>query len=230
MKNRYLKNARIAEKKVRELISLFCQDLTATQIANITGVSRITVNAYLKLIRTQIAQFCEEQNPYYHSNGLFPVIMNKQILLAGDHYSRPNENHFYGIFKTEQGIFTQNIIDIDAVALNNWLKGKMHGYSAFVEENQLNLFDAIADFERTKLFRLSNSLLQKGKSRIDEIDLFWGVMKSRIIKFRGLNTSTTYLHVKESEFRYNYRNTDLFTLLHTLIRQRPLHYMRQEVA
>ena len=33
MKNRYLKGAHISEKKVRELLKLFSEDLTATQIA-----------------------------------------------------------------------------------------------------------------------------------------------------------------------------------------------------
>ena|SRR5690349_15138663 len=69
MKNRYLKGAHLSERKVRELIKLFSEDLTATQIANITGISRITVNAYFKLIRTHIAKFCEERNPFHFING-----------------------------------------------------------------------------------------------------------------------------------------------------------------
>ncbi len=74
MKNKYLKGAHLSERKVRELIKLFCDDLTATQIASITGISRITVNAYFKLIRTHIARFCEEHNPLHISKGALSFI------------------------------------------------------------------------------------------------------------------------------------------------------------
>jgi transposase len=228
MKNRYLKNARIPEKKVRELLNLFCEDRTATQIANISGISRITVNAYLKLIRTQIAQYCEEHKPYYHHNLQLPVIANKQ---SAPDVSCNNENNFYGIFKSEQAIYTSNISHVDAPWLNNWVRGKIRIEKSILEQNDLHIFDAIADFSRARLYRVNNGVhFIKGKSKIDEIDLFWGILKSRIVKFRGLNTGTSYLHIKESEFRYNNRNADLFALIHSLIQKRPLHYLKHETA
>src|SRR5688572_12492821 len=104
MKNRYLKNARIPEKKVRELLHLFCEDLTATQIANISGVSRITVNAYLKLIRTEIAQYCEEQNPYGGYNGSVLPVSNKETAQDSSHNQ---DQSFYGISKSGQAIYTK---------------------------------------------------------------------------------------------------------------------------
>ena len=229
MKNRYLKNARIPERKVRELLNLFCEDLTATQIANISGISRITVNAYLKLIRTQIAQYCEEYNPYSQDNRIIPVISNKQIVIEGNEINCSSENQFYGIFKSEQSIYTKSISTVEKPWLNNWVKGKIRVEDNILEQHSLHIFEAIADFSRTKIYRVNNPFpFLKGKSKIDEIDLFWGILKSRIVKFRGLNCNTTYLHIKESEFRYNNRNADLFTLIHSLIQKRPLHYARQE--
>ena len=227
MKNRYLKNARIPEKKVRELLNLFSEDLTATQISNISGISRITVNAYLKLIRTQIAQHCEEENPYYQNGRQVPVITLKHV--GSDSSSHPD--NFYGIFKTDEAIYTMHIQNVDSSWLNNWVRGKVHVEKNMPQQNDLQIFDAIADLGRTKLHRVNNAEhFVKGKSKIDEIDLFWGILKSRIVKFRGLNSGTTYLHIKETEFRYNNRNADLFALIHSLIQKRPLHYLKQESA
>jgi len=226
MKNRYLKNARIPERKVRELLNLFCEDLTATQIANISGISRITVNAYLKLIRTQVAHCCEEQNPYYQRRREVPVVTPKQAGI-GQH---PNtDSNFYGIFKTDHAIHTMLIQNVDSSWLNTWVRGRLQVEKNILQQNDLHIFDAIADLSRTKLHRVNNAeYFIKGKSKIDEIDLFWGILKSRIVKFRGLNTGTTYLHIKETEFRYNNRNRDLFALIHSLIQKRPLHYLKQE--
>src|SRR5262245_7525579 len=63
MKNKYLKGAHLSERKFKEILRLFAEDLTATQIANISGVSRVTVNSYLKKIRQQIARHCESLTP-----------------------------------------------------------------------------------------------------------------------------------------------------------------------
>lgn len=227
MKNRYLKNARIPEKKVRELLNLFCEDLTATQIANISGVSRITVNAYLKMIRTQIAQYCEGHNPYSHYfQQIFPPNHSSVQISPADQAA---ENHFYGIFRSEHSIYTKNILNIDSTWLNNWVRGKITVDKSAVDANGLHIFEAVVDFSRTKLYRVNlPSIAIKGKTKIDEVDHFWGILKSRIVKFRGLNTGTVYLHVKESEFRYNHRNADLFNMIHSLIQKRPLHFTRQE--
>ncbi len=37
--------------------------------------------------------------------------------------------------------------------------------------------------------------------------------KVRIAKFRGGHKHTFYLHIKEYEFRYNYRNKNLYLIL-----------------
>ena len=163
MKNRYLKNARIPERKVRELLSLFCEDLTATQIANISGISRITVNAYLKLIRTQIARSCEEQNPYYWNRQPVPLMAPHQPVNEAPFH---HDNNFYGIFKREQAIYTMHIRHVDPSWLNNWLRGRMTVDKAVLERNELHIFDAIADFSRTKLYRVNHAeQVIRGKSK-----------------------------------------------------------------
>jgi transposase len=226
MKNRYLKGAHLSERKVRELIKLFAEDLTATQIANITGISRITVNAYFKLIRTHIAKFCEEKNPLHMTNGTiaFLPLENGGTATA----TTGTKKSFYGIFKNDHSIHTDKMGNIDVQWVYDWLKGKIEGDRAIIEKHRLHLYSGIADFNNVRLYRLNGAVpnISRGKSHIDEIDMFWGMLKSRLIKFRGLNSSTLYLHVKETEFRYNYRESDLFELLMEILHKRPLHYSR----
>src|SRR5688572_11011493 len=114
MKNRYLKGAHISEKKVRELLQLFCEDLTATQIANISGISRITVNAYLKLIRMHIAKYCEESNPVHMLNGNYAQngfdTENRTMTYRNGTIVKKS---FYGIFKHQDTIYTDQLINVD---------------------------------------------------------------------------------------------------------------------
>jgi transposase len=225
MKNKFLKGAHISERKVRELLKLFAEDLTATQIANISGISRITVNAYLKLIRTHIAKYCEERNPVHYNNGTFAFL---PLQNPGASSQLKNgvvtKKSFYGIFKHEDLIYTDKLI-VDPTWLYDWLKGKVEADQSLIEKYRLDLYNGIVDFNTVKLHRINNAYsgFSKGRSQIDEVDLFWGMLKSRLVKFRGLNGSTLYLHVKETEFRYNFRNEDLFELLVNIINKRPLH-------
>jgi transposase len=226
MKNRYLKGAHLSERKVRELIKLFSEDLTATQIANITGISRITVNAYFKLIRTHIAKFCEERNPFHFTNGTMTYHASENGIGSGN--GTVSKKSFYGIFKNDDAIYTDKIANIDAEWMYDWLKGKTEGDKNIIERHRLHVYNGIADFNSIRLYRINESIpgITRGKSHIDEIDMFWGMLKSRLIKFRGLNSGTLYLHVKETEFRYNYRENDLFELLMEILHKRPLHYSK----
>ena len=226
MKNRYLKGAHLSERKVRELIKLFSEDLTATQIANITGISRITVNAYFKLIRTHIAKFCEERNPFHFTNGTVTYHASEGGTVASN--DAVSKKSFYGIFKNDETIHTDKIANIDAEWMYDWLKGKTEGDKDIIEKYRLHVYNGIADFNSIRLYRINESVpgVTRGKSHVDEIDMFWGLLKSRLIKFRGLNSGTLYLHVKETEFRYNYRENDLFELLMEILHKRPLHYSK----
>jgi len=226
MKNRYLKGAHLSERKVRELIKLFSEDLTATQIANITGISRITVNAYFKLIRTHIAKFCEERNPFHHTNGMVTYHASENGTVASN--GTVSKKSFYGIFKNDETIHADKIANIDAEWMYDWLKGKTEGDRDIIEKYRLHVYNAIADFNSIRLYRINEAVpgVTRGKSHVDEIDMFWGMLKSRLIKFRGLNSGTLYLHVKETEFRYNYRENDLFELLMEILHKRPLHYSK----
>jgi len=226
MKNRYLKGAHLSERKVRELIKLFSEDLTATQIANITGISRITVNAYFKLIRTHIAKFCEERNPFHFTNGTVTYHASENGTVASN--GTVSKKSFYGIFKNDETIHTDKIANIDAEWMYDWLKGKTEGDRDIIEKYRLHVYNGIADFNSIRLYRINEAVpgVTRGKSHVDEIDMFWGLLKSRLIKFRGLNSGTLYLHVKETEFRYNYRENDLFELLMEILHKRPLHYSK----
>ena len=49
--------------------------------------------------------------------------------------------------------------------------------------------------------------------QINGIENFWGLCKVRLSKFRGVHKHTFYLYIKECEFKYNYRNKNLYLTL-----------------
>ncbi len=56
--------AQISRTKLRQILRLFALDLTASQVAKIANLNRNTVNRYLTLTRSLIADFCERESPF----------------------------------------------------------------------------------------------------------------------------------------------------------------------
>lgn len=50
----------------------------------------------------------------------------------------------------------------------------------------------------------------------------WDYAKRRLSKFNGINGDTFYLHLKESEYRFNHRRGNLYAVLLTMLRREPL--------
>jgi transposase len=227
MKNKMMKGAHLSERKCKEIIRLFCEDLTATQIADVSGVSRVTINNYLKLTRTHIAKYCEEHNPRYRMAGAFsfmPVHAGAGPSFT-DEGLQEEVGWLYGIARHDKKLFVDLLSRQEYEELR-----KMEGnpdYPHFeLGGKRQNHYTAVADISTWKLNKLVSPSLQSSLQDQDEYDLFWSMTKSRLSKFRGLNRNTAYLHVKECEFRYNNREEDLFKLLTFIIQRRPLHYSK----
>ncbi len=191
MTNRLMKGAHLSDRKCREIIHLFREDLNATQIAHVTHVSRITVNNYLKRIRMAIAAQAESLQPGT-SNG------QEQTMIA------PQPVTAYGFYKSSRGISIQAVRDFDPTDLET----VRHRYPHL---------QAVADFSCWRLYRLDNLQQVNGSSMMDEISGFWGWIKGRLQKFRGMHRNTLYLHIRECEFRYNHRDNGLEESLQQLL-------------
>lgn len=229
MKNKYLKGAHLSERKFREILKLFCEDLTATQIANISDISRVTVNNYLKLIRTHIAKYCEEKNPRYYTSGFVPFIPLNGFSMSIENDDNNSRKALFGLYKKDDRILADVIMHPQQKEVIDWAKGKINGDKGAELTKAFGHYTAIADFNNYRLYRVQNNDRPepvKIKTYLDEIDFFWGSLKARIAKFRGLSGHTLFLHVKETEFRYNNRSADLFELLSFIIQRRPLHYSK----
>ena len=64
VKNRYIYHSRISEAKCREILRLFSIDLNATQISELTNISRNSIHKILKALRVRIAMLCEQDRVF----------------------------------------------------------------------------------------------------------------------------------------------------------------------
>ncbi len=85
-------------------------------------------------------------------------------------------------------------------------------------------YDGLVDIGFDKYFRVnhSNNEFANGERHINEIESFWSYAKRRLVKFNGVAKHTFYLHLKETEFRFNHRRANLYLEVLKLLRNKPL--------
>ena len=85
-------------------------------------------------------------------------------------------------------------------------------------------YNALVDLGYKKYYRVNHGSdeIVSGKRHINGTESFWSYAKRRLEKFHGIADSTFYWHLKECEFRFNYRDKNLYQMLLKMFRENPL--------
>lgn len=205
--------ARISRAKFRQILRLFALDLTALQIAAICNLNRNTVNRYLKLTRTLIASFCQQESPFSGEVECDESYFGSRYKKGKRGRGAKNKHIVFGIYKRNGKVYTELVGNVKAKTLQQIIKGKV-SFDSTLYTDGFRSYDSIVHLGYQKHFRIyhQDSYVQ-GDVHINGIEGFWGYAKVRLVKFRGLSKNTFYLHLKECEFRFNYRDHDLYKML-----------------
>lgn len=206
--------ARISKVKFRQILRSFALDLTATQIASLTHLNRNTVNRYLTLIPQSIARFCEQESPFSGTVELDESYFGSRYVSGKRGRGALGKTIVFGIYKRNGKVYTEIVPDVRKDTLLQIVKGKV-SIDSVIHTDGFRSYDSIVHLGYQKHYRIlhSDDKFAIGSNHINGIEGFWGYAKVRLVKFRGLSKNTFYLHLKECEFRFNYRNENLYSLL-----------------
>ena len=224
MVNKYYHRSRISESKFRQIVRLFSEDLTATQIANLTGVSRVTINKILLGLRQRIATYCEQESPFQGEIEVDESFFGARRVKGKRGRGAYGKTIVFGIYKRKGKVYTEIVPDCSRATLHAIIKGKVDVNSE-IHSDKWRGYNGLVDLGYKKHYRLdhSNNEFVRGKSHINGIEGFWGFAKTRLVKFKGMYKHTFYFHLKETEFRYNYRKENLYKLVLKIVKNYPLN-------
>ncbi|QQS40035.1 MAG: IS1595 family transposase [Acidobacteriota bacterium] len=213
------KRARISDRKIREILRLFAVDLTATQIAALTRLNRNTVNRYLKLIREAIAAFCKSESPFSGEVELDECYFGPKRIPGKHGRGAARKTLVFGIYKRNGSVYTEIVPNCSKQTLFAIIRGKVT-LDSTVHTDGMRTYDSIVDMGYQKHYRVYHNRDEfvVGSSHINGIEGFWGLAKVRLAKFRGMRPETFYLHLKECEFRFNYRKQNLYPILLKIVK------------
>lgn len=205
--------ARISRSKFRQILKLFALDLTALQIAEICHLNRNTINRYLKLTRTLVAEYCEQESPFSGEVECDESYFGSRHQSGKRGRGAENKHIVFGIYKRNGCVYTEIVENVKAKTLQAIIKGKV-SFDSTLYTDGFRSYDSIVHLGYRKHFRIYHQAnYVQGDIHINGIEGFWGYAKVRLVKFRGLSKNTFYLHLKECEFRFNYRNHNLYKML-----------------
>jgi len=224
MKNRYAIRARISEPQFRQIVRLFALDLDATQIAALAGLNRNTINRYLRGIRERIAEYCESQSPFSGEIEVDESYFGARRIKGKRGRGAFGKTAVFGVFKRNGCVYTEIVPDCRKTTLQGIIRGRVTLDSVIYSDGWRG-YNGLVDVGYGRHLRVNHGQDEfvRGKTHINGIEGFWGFAKSRLNRFRGMNKHTFYLHLKECEFRFNYRKQDLYHLILKLCRNRPLN-------
>jgi len=184
-----LKHSKISQYKFKKILNCFAEDKTVFEAFEITSMDRKTISRYYQRIRSMLASIYSSSPEIY----IHEIQTNSDFPVFEIGY----ENGKIDV----QPIFNPNKLDIWSII------------------NKRNYCTALYNaFDKGK-FLLKDFKIEYQEVKYDIIiERFWEYTKDRLSKFYGLKKDDFYIHLKESEFRFNHRDEDLCKILLLLIK------------
>ena len=222
--NPFYRRSRISAKKFRQLLRLFALDLTATDAAQLTGLTRKTVTTIFLKIRERIADECERASPL--SSGEVEVdesYFGARRVRGKRGRGASGKTIVFGLLKREGRVYTEIVPDCKKATLQAIIRGRV-APEAVIHSDGWRGYDGLVDVGYAKHYRVHHGQNEfvRGNSHVNGIESFWSYAKHRLQQFHGVAPERFYWHLKECEYRFNLRKNNVYAELLKLLRIHPL--------
>jgi transposase-like protein len=212
-KNKYINHAHISEAKFRRILRYFCSDLTATQTAQLTRISRNSINKIFAKIRQRIFQMTLQEGRQYGVLEVDESYFGAKRIRGKRGRGAAGKTPVFGLLKRGGKVYVEIIKKASRSELLPIIQGKILEGS-IINSDGWRAYDGLIlnGYTHHRVHHSKNEF-SRGKSHINGIEGFWAFAKIRLVKFKGMNAQTFYLHLKECEFRFNHRHDNLYVIL-----------------
>ncbi|WP_402838290.1 IS1595 family transposase [Neisseria sp. 23W00296] len=223
LKNKYQKFSKISEPQFRQILRLFALDLTASDTAGLTGISVRSINTPFLKLRRRLAVESEQQTPFDGVVELDESYFGAKRIRGKRGRGAGGKTVVFGVLKRGNKVYTEIVPDASKATLQKVIRGHISVESVINTDGRRG-YHGLVDMGFAKHFRVRHGQNEfaRGAQHINGIESFWSYAKHRLIQFHGVARHTFYLHLKETEFRFNHRHDDLYKVLLKMLRKDPL--------
>lgn len=222
-KNRYFRRSKLSEAKLRQILRYFAMDLTATDCAQLSGVSVRSINTIYLRLRKRMAEQCEKVSPLGGELEADESYFGSRRVRGLRGRGAGRKTVVFGLLKRGDSVYTEIVPDATKRTLQAIIRGKAD-IASIIHTDRWRGYDGLVDVGFDKHLRVNhgNNEFARGSVHVNGIESFWSYAKRRMVQFNGVPRHTFYLHLKETEFRFNHRHSSLYKALLSLLRSNPL--------
>ena len=205
-----LQHSKISSYKIKKILKCFCEDINATKTAQILGLNRNTIDRYFNIFREKIIKFsCEN----YRESGEFELdesYFGARRVRGKRGRGAAGKTPVFGVLKRDGKVFVTIVKNCSREALIPVIQGKILEGST-IHSDGWRAYDGLIlnGYDHYRVHHSKNEFA-RGKSHVNGIESFWSFAKRRLSKFNGIASRKFNLHLKECEFRWNFRNQNIY--------------------
>ena len=218
-KNRYLFRGRISGRIFRDLLRLFCADLTADAASGLVGINRKTALAIFGLLRARMAELAQQGCPFRGEIEVDESFFGATRVRGKPGRGAGRKTPVFGMLERGGRVHVQIVKNCSKPTLQAILKGHAHP-SSHIHSDGFRGYDGLveAGFARHHRINHGSGEFANATTHINGIESFWSYAKRRLAKFNGLRPDSFAAFIKETEFRFNSRQGGTRSLYKTMLK------------
>ncbi|MGO9316972.1 MAG: IS1595 family transposase [Terracidiphilus sp.] len=201
--NRYFRFAKIPDAKFRSLLRCFALDMTATQTAQMTGISLHSTNQIFLRLRKKLAQEWEKDSPFTGELEADESYFGPRRVRGRRGRGASGKTIVFGLLKRCDQVYTEIVPNASKATLQAIIRGKA-SLQSVLHTDRWRGYEGLVDLGFDKHLKVNHgdNEFALGPNHINGIESFWSYAKHRLAKFHGMRKTTFHLHLKETEFRF----------------------------
>jgi len=208
-----MKYRRLSKFKIKKILKCFCEDIAATQTAKILGINRNTINNYFEELRQKIFVFTNKKQKFSGELELDESYFGAKRVRGKRGRGAAGKTPVFGILKRDGEVHIEVVKNCSRSELMPIIQGKiLDGATIYTDSWKAYNGLILNGYNHYRIHHSKNEFA-RGKNHINGIEAFWSYCKRRLAKFNGMNNNKLLLHLKECEFRWNYRNKNILQIL-----------------
>ena len=202
---------------------MFCADVAALTAGKLVRLNRKTSQRIYALLRRRIVELAhEEARRFTGEVEIDESYFGARRVRGKRGRGASGKTPVIGLLKRGGKVFTAVVKNCSKAELEPIIKGQVLSRATVYTDGWLGYEGLLLSGYKHRRIHHHENEFARGKNHVNGIESFWSYTKFRFIKLRGVRREFFLLHLKESEWRWNHRKDNLFSILLKNLRLKPL--------
>jgi transposase len=223
LKNKYQKKSHISEVQFRRVLKFFSVDIPATSAAVLVGLNRKTTQRIYSLLRDRIVELAiQEARPFVGDIEVDESYFGAKRIRGKRGRGAGGKTPVLCLHKRQGRVFVSVVQNCSKAELMPILQGRIVEGSDVYTDGWKAYDGLVTNGYRHHRIHHHQNEFARGKNHVNGIESFWSFAKFRMAKLRGVRKEKFLIHLKESEWRFNHRLDNIYSILLKQTRHFPL--------